>query len=246
MLKLTQICSGYGSTRVLRGISLDVKDGEIIAVLGRNGVGKTTLMKTIIGLLPLTEGQIQLGDHDITRLPAHQRARQGIGYVPQGRLIFSSLSIKENILTGFHRGTGVNGSQSSSTHGPGSTEESLQWLLDLFPMLQAKLANRGDSLSGGQQQQLAIARALVSQPKVLLLDEPSDGIQPSIVLEIIEQLKSINQNLGTTIVLVEQNLEVVQALAHEVYIMVKGEIIDNLHSDQLGFHNPLLREHLGV
>jgi urea ABC transporter ATP-binding protein UrtE len=236
MLKLSNLSSGYGSTQVLRDINLDVEEGTIVAVLGRNGVGKTTLMKTVVGLLPATSGKLLLGSsslQDITALPAHQRARRGISYVPQGREIFASLSIRENILTGQHK---KNLADSSD----------ISWLLDFFPMLKAKLDNRGDSLSGGQQQQLAIARALVSRPKVLLLDEPSDGIQPSIVQEITEKLAEINRLLGTTIILVEQNLEVVQQLAKKVFIMVKGEIVHGLEPSQLSFENPLLREHLGV
>ncbi|GAB4229464.1 MAG: urea ABC transporter ATP-binding subunit UrtE [Elainellaceae cyanobacterium] len=229
MLSLVNLCSGYGSTQVLREVSLDVEAGDIVAVLGRNGVGKTTLMKTIVGLVPTTSGRILLGNQtNITQLPAHQRVRRGISYVPQGREIFASLSVRENIIAGQHK------------------EGDISWLLDFFPMLRAKLHDRGDSLSGGQQQQLAIARALVSRPKVLLLDEPSDGIQPSIVQEISEKLWEINRSLGTTIILVEQNLEVVQHLAKKVYIMVKGEIIDSLNTSQLSFENPVLREHLGV
>lgn len=236
MLSLSNLCSGYGSTQVLRGVTLNVDEGEIIAVLGRNGVGKTTLVKTIVGLIPVTSGKIIIGEavsEDVTSLPAYKRVRCGISYVPQGREIFSSLSVRENIITGQHKRKQ-------------SSDSSIEWLLDFFPMLKSKLNNRGDSLSGGQQQQLAIARALANRPRVLLLDEPSDGIQPSIVQEITEKLKEINRSLGTTIILVEQNLDVVESLAKNVYIMVKGEIVESLSSSQLTFDNPALREHLGV
>ncbi|HEY9640433.1 MAG TPA: ABC transporter ATP-binding protein [Coleofasciculaceae cyanobacterium] len=233
MLKLTQIHSGYGTTPVLNGISFEVRNGEILAVLGRNGAGKTTLLKTIVGLLPISSGQLQLNGQPIAKLPAHERVRRGIGYVPQGREIFASLSVRENILSGQYKRIK-------------SADHNIEWLLELFPMLSAKLHQRGDSLSGGQQQQLAIARALVARPQVLLLDEPSDGIQPSIVLEITEKLQEINRRMGTTIILVEQNLEVVQAIAHRVYIMVKGEMIDSLDASQLSFDHALIHEHLGV
>ncbi|HEY9622037.1 MAG TPA: ABC transporter ATP-binding protein [Crinalium sp.] len=233
MLKLKQIHSGYRMAPVLNGVSLTVHDGEILAVLGRNGSGKTTLLKTIVGLLPITSGQLHLNDRDLTRLPPYDRVKRGIGYVPQGREIFASLSVRENILSGQYKRVQ-------------STENNIEWLLDLFPMLAAKLNQRGDSLSGGQQQQLAIARALVARPKILLLDEPSDGIQPNIVLEIVEKLKEINRLMGTTIILVEQNLEVVKAVAQHVHIMVKGELVDHLNANQLSFDNALIHQHLGV
>lgn len=233
MLKLTQIHSGYRMAPVLNGVSLDVSDGEILAVLGRNGVGKTTLLKAIVGLLTITSGHLHLNGQSITHLSTHERVRRGIGYVPQGREIFASLSVRENILSGQYKRIR-------------STDHNIEWLLDFFPMLAAKLNQRGDSLSGGQQQQLAIARALVARPKVLLLDEPSDGIQPNIVLEIVEKLKEINRLMGTTIILVEQNLEVVQAIAQQVYIMVKGKMVDHFSASQLSFDHALIHEHLGV
>lgn len=233
MLKLNHLCAGYRSTPVLNQISLEVNDGEMIAVLGRNGVGKTTLLKAIAGLIPATSGDLLLNHRSLTKLPAYQRIRAGIGYVPQGREIFPSLSVRENILTGQYRRIK-------------SAEHNIEWLLELFPMLAAKLNDRGDSLSGGQQQQLAIARALVARPQILLLDEPSDGIQPSIVLEIVEQLRQINRLLHTTIILVEQNLEVVQSLSQQVYIMVKGELVDRLSTRDLSFDHPVVHEHLGI
>lgn len=233
MFSVDNLSSGYGSTQVLREVTLNVEDGSIVAILGRNGVGKTTLLKTIIGLVPITTGKISIGNFDLSHLPAHQRVRRGISYVPQGREIFASLSVRENIISGQY------GRKKSD-------DTSIKWLLDIFPMLKPKLNERGDRLSGGQQQQLAIARSLASRPKILLLDEPSDGIQPSIVLEITQKLKEINNLFGTTIILVEQNLEVVQSLAQHVYIMVKGEIIDSIPTDKLTFDSPILREHLGV
>lgn len=233
MLNLSDLCSGYRAAPVINRVSFEVKSGEILAVLGRNGVGKTTLLKTIIGLLPITAGQLYLEGRDVTRLAAHERVRSGIGYVPQGREIFASLSVQENIVSGQYRRVK-------------SIPHNIEWLLDLFPMLAEKRHDRGDSLSGGQQQQLAIARALVSRPKVLLLDEPSDGIQPSIVMDITAKLKEVNRRLGTTIIVVEQNLDVVQSLAQQIYIMVKGEIVDQIGVDELSFDHALIHEHLGV
>lgn len=233
MLIISNLHSGYGATPVLKSVNLNVEDGAIVAVLGRNGAGKTTLLKTIVGLVTATNGNIAIDNLNITNLPAYRRVRYGIGYVPQGREIFASLTVRENII--------------SAQHGrKKSDNSSIEWVLDLFPMLKTKLNDRADRLSGGQQQQLAIARALASRPKVLLLDEPSDGIQPSILIEIAAKLKEINSLFGTTIVLVEQNLEIVQFLSKEVYIMVKGEIVDSLPKEKLSFDNPLLREHLGV
>lgn len=233
MLIISNLHSGYGATPVLKSVNLNVEDGAIVAVLGRNGAGKTTLLKTIVGLVTATDGNIAIDNFNITNLPAYRRVHYGIGYVPQGREIFASLTVRENIISAQHRRKKADNS-------------SIEWVLDLFPMLRTKLNDRGDRLSGGQQQQLAIARALASRPKVLLLDEPSDGIQPSILIEIAAKLKEINSLFGTTIVLVEQNLEIVQFLSKEVYIMVKGEIVDSLPKEKLSFDNPLLREHLGV
>ncbi|MGC1308393.1 MAG: ABC transporter ATP-binding protein [Phormidesmis sp.] len=233
MLKLTQVHAGYKSAPVLKGIDLTVAAGDRIAILGRNGVGKTTLLKAIAGLVPTTAGTLYLNQTNLTRTPAYRRIRAGIGYVPQGREIFGALTVKENILTGQYRRVK-------------SVENNLEWLLDLFPMLAAKLHQRGDSLSGGQQQQLAIARALVARPKVLLLDEPSDGIQPSIVLDITAQLKDINHRLGTTLILVEQNLSVVQHLSEQVYIMTKGAIAQQIPTAELSLDHPLIHQHLGV
>lgn len=233
MLKLINLHAGYPTTPVLNGIDLSVQAGERIAVLGRNGVGKTTLLRAIVGLLPATTGMIHLQQKNLTALPAYRRIRAGLGYVPQGREIFGALTVKENILTGQYRAVR-------------SVDHNLEWLLDLFPMLAEKLNQRGDSLSGGQQQQLAIARALASRPKVLLLDEPSDGIQPSIVLDIIAQLQEINRRLGTTIIFVEQNLEVVQNLSQTVYIMTKGTLLQQLPTEAIGVDHPLIHEHLGI
>ncbi len=233
MLKLTQIHSGYRNIPVLKGIDLTVAAGDRIAILGRNGVGKTTLLKAIVGLTKITSGQLHLSQTDLTHTPSYRRIRAGIGYVPQGREIFGALTVKENILTGQY-------------HRVKSIENSLEWLLDLFPMLAAKLHQRGDSLSGGQQQQLAIARALIARPKILLLDEPSDGIQPSVVLDITAQLKDINRALGTTLILVEQNLSVVQSLSESVYIMAEGVMYQRIPTVELSADHPIIQKHLGI
>src|SRR5215475_13424692 len=206
MLSVADIHAAYGKTPALMGPSLVVDAGEIISIIGRNGVGKTKLLKTIIGLLPVTSGAISLDGEDLTRLPAHERARRGLGYVPQGRMIFADLTVEENLLIGADLNR-VN------------RRALLEEVLAEFPLLRARFRQRGDTLSGGEQQMLAIGRALAGGPKVLLLDEPSEGIQPSIVQEIEAKIASISRGHGLAVVLVEQNIEFAAALAQRIYVM---------------------------
>lgn len=211
MLDIDSIDVAYGSSRVLDHLSMHVASGEIVCLLGRNGVGKTTLLRAVMGLLRASTGSIRLEGDDISKLPTHERARRGIGYIPQGRQIFPYLTVKENLLAG-----GLSHQRSSS--------QSLEEVLALFPALVAHLGRKGGLLSGGQQQQLAIARALMARPTVLLLDEPTEGIQPSVVDEIGDALLTIASEKGTTFLIVEQYLAFAKRLASRFYIMDKGTI----------------------
>ena len=211
MLQMSAIDSYYGRSHVLQGVALEAPAGRITAVLGRNGTGKTTLMKTIMGLTDRMSGSIRLDGTEIGHEPTFRRARAGIGYVPQGREIIPDFTIHENILMGaFARTDG--------------RIEVPALVPELFPYLPENYDRRGSVLSGGQQQQLAIARALAANPKLLLLDEPSEGIQPSIVEEIHAVIARLNREHGLTVILVEQNIDFVRAVAHGFVMLEKGRI----------------------
>jgi branched-chain amino acid transport system ATP-binding protein len=209
MLRIEGMNTHYGASHVLQGVDLDMPQGRISAVLGRNGVGKTTMVKTIMGLVVLSGGRVQVGSTDITGWPPHRVAREGVAYVPEGRLIFPDLTVVENIQVG--------------ERGPGSAWP-LARLLDLFPSLRERANSRGSQLSGGEQQMLAIARALVSDPKVMLLDEPSQGLAPLVVRELARIIRLLREE-GVTILLVEQNMKLAEAVADELHIMVKGRMV---------------------
>jgi urea ABC transporter ATP-binding protein UrtE len=227
-LSIADLSSGYGSAAILRGISLSVGAGEIVSVLGRNGAGKTTLLKTIMGIVRAEQGSVWLGGKQINGLAPNDVAIAGIGYVPQGRAIFPSLSVIENLrVTQFAQGKG------------GARVEEL---IELLPALKPHLSSRGGGLSGGQQQILALARALVGHPTVLLLDEPSEGIQPSILDTIIEVLENLMKREPLSILLVEQNLDFATALSHRAYVMDMGRIIRTLDHDELDASSQLARD----
>ncbi|HTV73127.1 MAG TPA: urea ABC transporter ATP-binding subunit UrtE [Candidatus Acidoferrales bacterium] len=209
-LRVEGLDAAYGETRVLRNVTLEVALGEVVCLIGRNGVGKTTLLKSIVGLVPAIAGNICLGDREITRMPTHQRARLGIGYVPQGREIFPTLSVRENLTV------------AAEVHERSRRDDSV-W--HLFAGLEPMLHRRGGDLSGGQQQQLAIARALVGNPTALLLDEPTEGIQPSIIDEIENAIVRIKERGTVAILLVEQYLQFALRLADRYYVMEKGSIV---------------------
>ena len=232
MLSVADLRVAYGQTPALTGVSLAVQAGEIVSIIGRNGVGKTTLMKTIIGLLRAGGGAITLGGEDITRLPAYERARRGIGYVPQGRMIFADLTVEENLLIG---------ADLNRAGARGLIEE----VLEEFPLLRQRYRQRGGTLSGGEQQMLALGRALVGGPRVLLLDEPSEGIQPSIVQEMEAKIAAINRARGLAIVLVEQNIEFAAALARRVYVMEKGRIAREISPEHV-MDEDIVRDYLAV
>lgn len=210
MLAVNAIDVFYGESRVLTRLNLEVGDGEVACVMGRNGVGKTTLLKAIMGLLPPRRGTIVFDGRDITRLAPYDRALLGISYAPQGREIFPSLTVWENLALGARRAR--------------PTKDSLDYVLSLFPALSQMLGKRGGDLSGGQQQQLAIARALISDPTLLLLDEPTEGIQPSIVQEIAAVLHRIRREGRRAILLVEQYLEFARGLSDHFYVLDRGAV----------------------
>ncbi|ABQ34150.1 MULTISPECIES: urea ABC transporter ATP-binding subunit UrtE [Bradyrhizobium] len=212
MLALSHVDSFYDRSHILHDVSLDVPDGQVTAVLGRNGTGKTTLLKTLMGLTDRMDGQIRLGDQEIGREPTFRRARAGIAYVPQGREIIPDFTIRENILMGsFARADGK--------------REIPPLVAELFPYLMNNLDRNGGVLSGGQQQQLAIARALAANPRIILLDEPNEGIQPSIVEEIEQVIIRLNREIGLTVILVEQNVSFARNAAHRFAMMEKGRIV---------------------
>jgi len=212
MLKLTNVDSYYDRSHILHAVCLDIPIGEVTAVLGRNGTGKTTLLKTLMGLTDRMEGQISLDGAEIGKHPTFRRARAGIAYVPQGREIIPDFTIRENILMGaFARADGK--------------RQIPELVPELFPYLMDNLERAGGVLSGGQQQQLAIARALAADPKIILLDEPNEGIQPSIVEEIEAIIIRLNREVGLTVVLVEQNVMFARQASHRFAMMEKGRIV---------------------
>ncbi len=220
LLSASDLRSGYATSDVLQDVGVTVERGEIVGVLGRNGVGKTTLMKTLIGLLPARAGQIVFRDQDVTKLSADRRARLGIGYVPQGRGIFPHMTVRDNLRMGGL----INASKQSLD---------FDLVFGYFPILKKRLSQRGGTLSGGQQAMLAIARALISTPDLLLLDEPSDGVQPNIVEEIGEFIKSLNEEKGLTVLIVEQNIDLMQTVAKRAYALDKGRVIASVNHEEL-------------
>jgi urea transport system ATP-binding protein len=211
MLVVEGLNQYYGGSHILRSVSLEAKAGEVTVVLGRNGVGKTTLLKSLMGVVPVKTGRVALGGEEVTGLTPYERVRRGIGYVPQGREIFSRLTVEENLRMGL------------ATR-PGSTQIPAE-LYELFPVLKAMLHRRGGDLSGGQQQQLAIARALAADPRLLILDEPTEGIQPSIIKDIGRVIKTLAARGRMAIVLVEQYYDFAAELADQYLVMERGEIV---------------------
>jgi urea transport system ATP-binding protein len=212
MLKIEQLNQYYGQSHTLWDLDLDVPEGECSVLMGRNGVGKTTLLQCIMGLLPVTSGSVQYDGRELTRFGAEQRAGLGIGYVPQGRQIFPLLTVEENLLIGLPaRRDGL--------------RRVPDFIFELFPVLKEMLGRRGGDLSGGQQQQLAIGRALVTDPKMLILDEPTEGIQPNIVAEIGAVVRRLNREMGLTVLLVEQKLPFARKVADRFCLLDRGRVV---------------------
>ena len=220
MLAVTDLRSGYAAGDVLQDVAVTVRQREVVGVLGRNGVGKTTLMKTLIGLLPARGGRIVFREEDVTRLGADRRARLGIGYVPQGRGIFPHMTVRDNLRMGGLVNTRTRTLDFDSMFG-------------YFPFLRERLDQRGGTLSGGQQAMLAIARGLIGGPDLLLLDEPSDGVQPSIVHEIGGFIRSLNRERGLTVLIVEQNIDLMQTVATRAYALDKGRVVGAVEREEL-------------
>ncbi len=235
LLQATGLCAGYGAIPVLRDITLAIDAGESVGILGHNGMGKTTLLRTLIGALRCTAGTITLNGSDVTRAAPHARARLGMAYVPQGREIFPGLSALDNLRMGLVK-TGADGQ-------PGS--DGIERLLQDFPRLKPLLDRAGGSLSGGEQQLLALARALAGKPTLLLLDEPTEGIQPSIIDEIAETLATLRQRLQLTIVLVEQNLEFIASVSQRVLVIKRGQLGGEIPREHLG-DLAIMSEYTGV
>jgi urea ABC transporter ATP-binding protein UrtE len=233
MLKVKKLQASYGGSLVLQGVDLEVPQGHIVALMGRNGVGKTTLLKSMMGLVPSHDGQILLDGKDIIGLPPYQISNLGISYVPQGKGIFQSFSVFENLRLGVVK-----------YNRKGRTIP--QEVFEYFPILEKRKAQRAGSFSGGEQQMLAIARALVSNPKILLLDEPTEGIQPLIVEEIGRILVKINKEKGVTIFIVEQNVDLILEIAHECFFMEKGRITDHCEKDHLLKDDSLITQYLAL
>ena len=210
MLSVSQYQVAYGQSEVIHNLNFEIRPKEIVAIMGRNGMGKTTLMKSLMGILPSRKGSVKLDGTDLTAMKSHQRGASGVGFVPQGRMIFSTMTVKENIETGL---TTV------------KDKKIPQDLYDLFPVLLEMKSRRGGNLSGGQQQQLAIARALASRPKLLLLDEPTEGIQPSIIREMARTLKRIRDEKGLSIIVSEQVLSFALEIADRILVLEKGDIV---------------------
>ncbi|MEM7362499.1 MAG: urea ABC transporter ATP-binding subunit UrtE [Pseudomonadota bacterium] len=231
MLTLTDINQSYGQSHTLWDISLEIPEGGCVSLIGRNGVGKTTLLNCIMGLLRLDSGTIVFDGKDISGMPPESRAAMGIGYVPQGRMIFPLLTVQENLQTGM-------------AALPRRERRMPEMIFELFPVLRDMLDRRGGDLSGGQQQQLAIARALVLTPRLLILDEPTEGIQPNIVQQIGDIILKLNQELGLTVLVVEQKLPFVKRVTNRFSIMTKGSIVAD--DEMPALSDALIAEHLSV
>ena len=221
MLQVKQLNQYYGAAHTLRGISLSVEKGQCLALLGRNGVGKTTLLKCLMGVLPVAKGSVQLNGRDITKLAPHARAALGIAYVPQGREIFARLTVEENLLMGMATKPGKKAARINGD------------VYELFPVLKDMLQRRGGDLSRGQQQQLAIARALLAEPQLIIFDEPTEGIQPSIIKDIERVIRLLRQRGDIGILLCEQYFDFARALADQFIVLSRGEVVASGSAEQM-------------
>lgn len=230
MLSINNLNQYYGQSHTLWDLTVDIEKGACTVLMGRNGVGKTTLLQCIMGLLPIRSGSIMFGETELTKQIAELRSRSGIGYVPQGRQIFPLLTVEENLRIGLNAARG--------------NKDIPELIYQLFPVLKEMLGRRGGDLSGGQQQQLAIGRALVLNPEFLILDEPTEGIQPNIVQEIGQIIRRLNKELGLTVLIVEQKLPFARLVANNFFIMDRGRCVEHGKIDQL--NDKMVKEYLTV
>ncbi len=231
VLEVSGLWANYGATPILQGVDMTINKGEIVGLIGRNGVGKTTTMRCLIGLLRATSGWIRLNGEDVTKLPSDALARLGIGYIPQGREVFPRMTVAENLEVGKLIG------------GPRGLKKP-DLVYEYFPRLKERRNQVAGTMSGGEQQQLAIGRVLIGNPSVMLLDEPSEGVQPNIVQMICEALTSIRKELGTTILFVEQNLDTILAISERCYVMEKGRIVAGIEPGMVSAES--VRSHLMI
>ena len=232
MLKISGLRASYGRIPILNGIDLEVEEGSVAGILGHNGMGKTTLMRTVMGFVDATAGRVEMEGRDLTRARPHRRVAAGFGYVPQGRDIFPRMTVRDNLRFA----AAASGRDETAT---------IDTILEEFRRLAPLLDREGGALSGGEQQILAIARCLCTEPRLMFLDEPTEGIQPSIVEQIADQLRELRSSRGLTVVLVEQNLDFVSSLSDRAYIIQKGAIVKDLEPSQLG-DAKMLDEFIGV
>lgn len=232
IFKANNVNVSYGKSRVINNLSLEIEEGSRTAILGRNGVGKTTFMKSIMGILSLESGNMEFDGKDITKMKTYKRNLEGMGYVPQGREIIPLMTVNENLELG------------AMDHKDVNISEKKKWVLNYFPALQVHMSRNGGVLSGGLQQQLAIARCLMGNPKVILLDEPTEGIQPNVVIEIADTLRKIAEETGITVVVVEQNLKFARRLAENYIILQKGTVVAKGKMDELS--DDIIKKYLSV
>jgi urea transport system ATP-binding protein len=235
MLNVSDLQVYYGQSRILNGVDIEVPSGQVVCLMGRNGVGKTTLLKSIMGLVRAKAGSISFNDTDITRMAPHRRAQAGIGYVPQGRGIFPHLTVLENLVMGF---------EALNRQQPKEAQAAIDEVCGVFPILWQMRKRAAGTLSGGQQQQLAIGRVLVRRPTLLLLDEPTEGIQPNIVQEIEDVIHALREKKNIAILLIEQFLDFALGIADTCYVMEKGQIVSKGSAKELD--TEIVREHLSV
>ncbi len=235
MLQIRDLHVSYGEIKALKGVSLDVPDGTIVTLIGANGAGKTTLLRTISGLLKARSGSIRWNEHELTHVPPHDVVKFGIAQAPEGRMIFANLTVQENLRMGAYLRKDMDG-----------IKKDMEQSFKIFPRLKERLSQPGGTLSGGEQQMLAIARALMSKPKMLLLDEPSLGIAPKLVRTIFENITEINRTLGVTVLLVEQNANLALAVAHSAYVLETGTIVLAGPANELAQNEEVKRAYLGT